>query len=102
MANDSGFTSNTNPSTTDWEEHGTSGDVSTGKRLKYTQDVPLDTIIDEVDATTIYVGQAGYGIATSTPLWRIKKITISGTTTTIRIAGNGRFTQIWDNRASLF
>lgn len=101
MPNTSGFTSNKNPSTTDWEEHGATGDVSTGRRLKYVQEVPLDTLIDEVDANTTYVGQASYGTATSSPLWRIKKITISGSITTIRFADNGRFTQVWDDRASL-
>lgn len=101
MPNTSGFSSNKNPSTTDWEEHGSSGDVSTGRRLKYTQDVPNDILIDEVDSSTTYIGEAGYHTATSSALWRIKKISVSGTVTEIRFAGNGKFDQVWDDRTTL-
>lgn len=102
MANNSGFSSNKNPSSTDWEEHGANGDVSTGRRLKYTQRVPLDVMVDEPVTGTTYVGEANHGTATSSALWRIKKIVVSGTVTSIRYAGNGKFDQVWDNRASLF
>lgn len=47
-----------------------------------------------------YVGEAAIGTATSSALWRIKKIdSTSGLVLTW--AGTGVFNQIWDNRASL-
>jgi len=60
------------------------------------------TKIDEVDASTTYVGEATPGTATSEAKWRIKKISVSGTVTTIAWAGGSRgFDQVWDNRVSL-
>ena len=101
MANTSGFTANKNPATTDWEEHGAAGDVSTGRRLKYTQSVPLAVRVDEASATVTYVGHAKPGTATSSALWRVKKID-STTGTVITFAdGDDLFDNVWDNRASL-
>ncbi len=95
----SGFSSNARPETTNWEEHGAAGDVSTGRRLKYVQNVPLATIIDEVDANTTYIGNSKPGTATNLPLWRIKKIYTSGTVTSITFAnGKDSFEATWDNR----
>lgn len=98
----SGFSSVGRPDSTDWEEHGASGDVSTGRRLKYTQDVPNSMLVDDVDASTSYIGESSPGTATSLALWRIKKISVSGTLTSIQFAdGNDRFDNIWDDRVSL-
>jgi len=100
--NHSGFSGNARPETTNWEEHGATGDVSTGRRLKYVQEVPTMTVIDEASATTTYIGQSSPGTATSASLWRIRRITSSGTVTTISFAGGeDKFNQVWDNRASL-
>ena len=59
-----------------------------------------------IDATGVggitYVGEAVPNTATSAAGWRISKIEVVGTLTTITWAGGGgRFDQIWDNRASL-
>lgn len=57
-----------------------------------------------IDATGVggitYVGEATPGAATTDSLWRIQKITIAGTLTTVKWASS-KFDQIWDNRASL-
>ena len=58
-------------------------------------------MIDEVDANTTYVGMAQIGTATSSAGWQIKKITISGTVTSIQWAGGtDEFNKVWDNRSS--
>lgn len=102
MPNNSGFSGNKNPSTTDWEEHGAAGDISTGRRLKYTQDVPLTTRIDEASSTVTYIGEAAPGTATSSALWRVKKIDSTTNPTKIVFAdGNDLFDNVWDDRASL-
>lgn len=58
--------------------------------------------IDEVDATTTYFGFAAVGSSTASAVWRIKRMTVSGTVTSILFAdGNSNFDNVWDNRASL-
>lgn len=99
MVNSSGFDSNTNPQTTDWEEHGAAGDVSTGRRLKYTQLVPLKYRQD-VGATYEYHGFAAPGIATATAAWRVMRVTIASQAIDWA-EGNDKFLHVWDNRASL-
>lgn len=96
-----GFDSTTRPENTNSEEHGAAGDVSTGRRLKYTQSVPLAMQVDPASLTVTYIGQAKPGTATSSALWRIKKIdTTSGTVITFA-DGDDLFDNVWDNRASL-
>lgn len=54
------------------------------------------TIIDEAEApNTTYVGVAPSGAATSSGVWLITKIVVSGATTTITHA-----TDAWDHRAT--
>lgn len=102
MANNSGFPLNRNPETTNWEEHGAAGDVSTGRRLKYVQDVPLKTIIDEASDTVTYIGEAVPSATPSQPLWRIIKADSTTNPTTIFFAdADDNFDNIWVNRASL-
>jgi hypothetical protein len=89
------------PSTTDWQEHGAAGDISTGRRLKYVQDVPMAILVDEVGNVT-YVGFSKPGILPSQELWRIMRITENGGETTIEFAnGKDTFENLWTNRASL-
>lgn len=62
-------------------------------------------LVDEVDSSTTYVGEAvinlGDKALPSEAKWRIRKITVSGTITTISWANNtDGFTEIWDDRAS--
>lgn len=61
-----------------------------------------DTIIDEVDSTTTYIGETRhFGAATSDNVWRIKKIVVSGTQTGIFWAdGVDDFMKVWDDRTS--
>lgn len=55
--------------------------------------------VDVVDTVT-YLGEASIGSATSSAVWRIKKIVETGDDVSITYAG-GKFDQVWDNRASL-
>ena len=68
---------------------------------------PVDTdrvvkqLIDAASATVTYVCEASaVGTATSAAGWRIKRITVSGSVTTIQWGGTGAFDQIADNRAT--
>lgn len=68
---------------------------------------PVDTdrvvkqLIDAPSAAVTYVCEANtVGTATSAAAWRIKRITVSGTITTIQWGGTGAFDQIADNRAT--
>ena len=63
---------------------------------------PYSVVVDEADATTIYVGEATPGTATSAASWRVKRVDSSSITAEILYAdGNDSFDNIWDNRASL-
>ena len=58
--------------------------------------------IDEVDATTTYVGLAAPGVGTGSAVWQIRRLTSSGNDLTVEWAdGNAEFDNVWDNRASL-
>ena len=62
----------------------------------------LKTLIDEVSETVTYIGKAVPGANTSSASWLIKRITESGTITTVAYAdGNSSFDNVWDNRTSL-
>lgn len=59
-------------------------------------------IIDEVSTSVSYIGFSEIGSSTANPVWRILKITVSGTITELLHAdGDGAYDNIWDNRASL-
>lgn len=97
-----GFDSATRPENTNSEEHGAAGDISTGRRLKYVQDVPLKKIIDEESATVTYICEAAPSVTTSQALWRIRKIDTTTNPTTIFFAdGNDLFDNVADDRVSL-
>ena len=61
-----------------------------------------DKIIDEEDSTTTYIGETKHkGATVSDAVWRISKITVSGTQTGIFWAdGDDGFTKIWDDRTT--
>jgi hypothetical protein len=99
--NNSGFTANRNPNTTDYEEHGAAGDVSTGRRLKYTQSVPMAVRTDPASDTVLYVGQAKPGTLTSQALWRISKVDTSSGTVITFADGDDLYNNVWDDRATL-
>jgi len=61
----------------------------------------LSEVIQVVDASNTYIGQAVPGTDTAAAAWRIKKIVVSGDTTTIYWAdGDGNFTKQWTLRAT--
>lgn len=100
--NQSGFSSNKNPQTTSWEEHGAVADRSDGRRLKWVQSVPSKLIIDDTDPDNIYVGETLPGLGTDVAYWRIRKIITSGSIISILFAtGKDSFESVWDNRAAL-
>ncbi len=60
------------------------------------------TVNDMPDSTTVYVGKALIGSATSGALWRVKKVIITGSSRASTWAdGNSNYDNIWDNRISL-
>jgi hypothetical protein len=79
---------------------GSASDASDAAPLPV-RDPPLDQLIDEADSTTTYICEAVPGTATSAAAWRVQRVSVSGTVTTIRYAGTGAFNQVADNRASL-
>ena len=65
------------------------------------QDQLLVAKIDDL-GSTIYIGYAAPGALTADASWKIMRMSVSGTVTTVQWAdGNDGFDNIWDNRASL-
>lgn len=58
------------PSGTDYEEHSAVGDLSTGRRFKATQIVPMKVLNATNASLTIY-GFSKFGVNATEPLWRI-------------------------------
>lgn len=86
----------------DMAEHGRAGGISTGQGYKFTKNVDEITKIDVPDTSTTYIGKAKIGTASSSALWQIKKISVSGDVTSITFAGGSdSYNQVWDDRASL-
>lgn len=62
----------------------------------------LTTRVDEASSTVTYVGKSYAGTSPATALWRISRITVTGTVTVIEYAdGNTNLDNIWNNRAAL-
>jgi len=58
--------------------------------------------IDQYSDTVFYFGYAAIGSVTSGAVWKITRLTISGTIVkTEYAAGVSTYTQVWDNRTSL-
>lgn len=57
--------------------------------------------LDQVTSTLFYVGDAAIAAATSSPMWRIRKIDTSTGVDIQWADGNSYFDNVWDNRASL-
>ena len=65
------------------------------------KDIPLITLVDNVDANTSYYGMANPGTPTSSSYWKIQKKTVVGTVTSYLYAeGNSSFDKEWDERAT--
>lgn len=66
------------------------------------QEKNYTTRIDEPSASVTYIGKAQFTASESLAVWQIKKMTVSGTVTSITWAdGDEAFDNIWANRASL-
>lgn len=82
-------------------EHGRAGGISTGDGFKNIRKVEEKTLIDEADANTTYIGKAGMGSSAGDLVWQIKRISVSGTVTTISYAdGVSAYSKEWDERTS--
>jgi len=59
--------------------------------------------LDEAASSLTYIGEASPGSATSSAVWRIKRIDESGNPEIIIkwADGNTNFDNVWDNRAAL-
>lgn len=53
------------------------------------------------DGTNTYIGQADVGSATSSAVWRVKKIDSSTGTVVTWADGNSNFDNVWDNYLTL-
>ena len=92
----------THPTGPEWDEHSHSGDVSSGRPLKYTQDVPTQVLVDTTTAGTTYIGESAPNTASSSALWRVYKVVVTASAVTVKFAdGNDAFDNIYDDRASL-
>ena len=58
-------------------------------------------LVDEASPTVTYVCEAAASSLTSAAVWRIKRITTSGSVVTVQWAAAGAYTQIANNRAAL-
>ncbi len=59
---------------------------------------------EEASSTVTYIGEASFRSSTSSPVWRIKRITYGSAPASITIEwadGDDEFDNVWDNRASL-
>lgn len=85
----------------DMAEHGRAGGESVGQAFKFTRSVDEKVLIDEVSETLTYVGKSKLSGNTANTEWQIKRISISGTVTTISYADNSdNYDKEWDERAS--
>ena len=96
-----GFSAQLNSAVTNWEEHSAVADLSTGRRFKAVQTVPLRMKIDSSNPDNIYIGFTKPGVLTSEPYWRIKRIVVGSVDDYSFANGEDTFVNIWDNRASL-
>lgn len=60
------------------------------------------TRTEQASSNITFVGKSTHGSLTSSPVWQIKRITKSGINTITEYADSGKFSQVWDNRSSLF
>jgi hypothetical protein len=58
--------------------------------------------IDDVSSSVTYIGEASFGSSEASAVWRIFKLSLSGTVTSITWAdGNDEFDNVWDDRLTL-
>lgn len=66
------------------------------------QDALGITIIDKVNSYLTYTGKSFTGVLESDPVWQISRTITLGAITKTEYIDGGRFTQIWDDRTTLF
>lgn len=67
-----------------------------------TESYEQSTRIDEASATVTYFGFAPVGSAEGSSVWKIKRLTVSGSVTKLEYAdGDTSYNNNWSNRASL-
>lgn len=63
---------------------------------------PLTIRLQYSGGNPLYVGKAVPGTATSAAAWQIQRLTYAaGNLSALEWADDGKFTQVWDDRASL-
>lgn len=81
-------------------EHGRAGGISTGTPFKGVQEIPLKTLIDN-QGSYLYIGEANPTALVSEEKWRIFKLNVDGSVTSIYFAGQSdKFDKEWDERAN--
>ena len=72
-------------------------------RAALTQGPPVATEVDVASSTINYVGKAAIGTAPSAASWQINKMSIdaNGGISIKWADGDGKYDNIWDNRAAL-
>lgn len=71
---------------------------------KFTKTLALDeaTRIDVVSSTVTYVGKAVPGTLTTTPAWKLSRLTSTPAgNLDIEFADNGNYTQLWGDRTTV-
>jgi hypothetical protein len=61
---------------------------------------PYTKLVDDL-GTTLYIGEAVPGTPTNAPSWRIQRVIIGEDISKTFASNTPRFTQVWDDRASL-
>lgn len=86
-------------------EYGKFRDTESGPAVAVTGTVSgpeLSTLVDVVSSSVIYIGAAAPGSASSSAVWLIKKVTVTGGQVSILLAnGSSAYNQTWDNRSAL-
>jgi hypothetical protein len=65
---------------------------------------PKQSLFDQADATTLYIGTSAPGVLTTDNLWRIKRVTfdpMTGNPLSIKYANSGAANNQWAQRQTL-
>ena len=63
---------------------------------------PMTVKIDQVDANTLYIGEALPGTSEASAAWRIRKfLTVGSVSSMLYANGTSAFTNVWNSRAGL-
>jgi hypothetical protein len=95
-----------NADTMEWEAQtnsggagGGGGPINAATSSVEVRSMPIKIIIDEFSDQTTYIGEAAVGTSESASSWRIKRLTLANTITTIEWAsGNALFNKKWIDR----